>query len=129
MSQWYCWPEGYLGQSFNLAGKLEPRASPLQEDVDTLGQYAKRHREMCRYSEHTLDSAAQASQMVQAVVGGAVDMGMLNASGSASFQMSRVSQGPGVQAPLCPELRAGADAVALTEHARDSKPCEAGLKE
>jgi hypothetical protein len=80
-----------VGQSFSLQGKLEPRASPLLEDVDTLAQYAMRRREMCRYSEHTIDSANVASQMVQAVVGGAVDLGMLNASGSASFQMSRVS--------------------------------------
>jgi hypothetical protein len=89
--QWYCWPEGYIGQSFSLLGKLEPRASPLLEDVDSLSQYARRRREMCRYSEHTIDSANVASQMVQAVVGGAVDLGMLNASGSASFQLSRVS--------------------------------------
>lgn len=89
--QWYCWPEGFIGQSFSLAGKMQPRASPLLDDVETLYQFTVRRREVCSYTEHTIDSAESASEMVEAVVGGAVDMGMFNASGSASFSMSRVS--------------------------------------
>jgi hypothetical protein len=78
----------------SLAGKLQPRASPILEDTDMLYQFAVRRREMCRYSEHTIDSAESASEMVEAVVGGSVDMGMFNASGSVSLEMSRVRDSP-----------------------------------
>jgi hypothetical protein len=85
-----CWPLFCC----SLAGKLQPRASPLLEDTETLYQFAVRRREMCRYSEHTIDSAESASEMVEAVVGGSVDMGMFNASGSVSLEMSRVRDSP-----------------------------------
>ena len=48
--QWYCWPEGFIGQSFSLADELDQRASPLLEDVDKLYEFVTRRREMCRWS-------------------------------------------------------------------------------
>lgn len=32
-TSWYAWPEGYLGQGFNLLGKMEPRATGLADDL------------------------------------------------------------------------------------------------
>jgi hypothetical protein len=50
--QWYCWPEGFIGQSFSLADELDQRASPLLEDVDKLYEFVTRRREMCRWSKN-----------------------------------------------------------------------------
>lgn len=90
-SQWYAWPEGYLGQSFNLAGKLEPRAAALRDDIDVLSQACQLRREESQFSEHTVTSAEDAAAMVGAVVGADVDMGLLKAGGSASFELYQVS--------------------------------------
>ena len=89
-SQWYAWPEGYLGQSFNLAGKLEPRATALKDDTNVLSQSCQLRREESQFSEHTVTSAEDAAMMVGAVVGADVDMGLLKAGGSASFELYQV---------------------------------------
>lgn len=88
--QWYAWPEGYLGQSFSLLGKLEPRATALRDDIDKLSDFCKARREESQFSEHTITSAEDASAMVSAVVGAEVDMGLFKAGGSASFEMYQV---------------------------------------
>lgn len=89
--QWYAWPEGYLGQSFNLSGKMEPRATALRDDTDLLSQFCKVRREESQFSEHTITTAEDSAMMVSAVVGADVDMGLLKAGGSASFEMYQVS--------------------------------------
>lgn len=89
-TQWYAWPEGYLGQSFNLAGKMEPRATALRDDIDKLAQFCQFRREESQFSEHTITSAEDAAMMVSAVVGADVDMGLLKAGGSANFEMYQV---------------------------------------
>jgi hypothetical protein len=76
---WYAWPEGYLGQSFNLQGKLEPRATALQDDLGVLSGYSYTRREESEFSEHTITSAEDSASMVSAVVGASVDMGLFKA--------------------------------------------------
>jgi hypothetical protein len=117
-AQWYAWPEGYLGQSFNLSGKMEPRATALRDDIDKLEQFCQVRREESQFSEHTITSAEDAAMMVSAVVGADVDMGLLKAGGSASFEMYQVGGGGSFVMPRMPRNAMFGSALAASSHSK-----------
>lgn len=59
-----------------------------------LSQSCQLRREESQFSEHTVTSAEDAAMMVGAVVGADVDMGLLKAGGSASFELYQVRATP-----------------------------------